>query len=377
MRAVVGHDRDRERVVPRQERDREEVLQLAPEHVERELRAGHVGDEQVEQPRGEVQPRGLREHRRRREVLHAGEHLGADRLLGLLEPVHRLRARPAGARPGPRRRPAAARAWPRAGCRGCRAASWARIETGTSARSSSPSVRTPRERSQFRSAAGDDGQHDVVDRAAERVLDELEVVELARARTRSRRCGPISTLSGVSGAGLSAAHATSPTPSSASRARSERRRPGGAAAAAARPASSNGVRTSPRIPRAARSSALGSALRAPRLALVRELAAAPARRRTARSRGRRRRCRRRARGGSWRSARSGCPRAPGRATSPTAAWRGRAAGSGCAPRARAAAPPSPACGSAVWRTWYSRLKLGSSIHIGRPVSIGGNASFCR
>ena len=37
----------------------------------------------------------------------------------------------------------------------------------------------------------------------------------------------------------------------------------------------------------------------------------------------------------------------------------------------------PGCGSAVWRTWYSRLKLGSSIHTGRPVSIGGNASFCR
>jgi hypothetical protein len=30
-----------------------------------------------------------------------------------------------------------------------------------------PSVRTPRERSQLRSAAGDDRQHDVVDRAAE------------------------------------------------------------------------------------------------------------------------------------------------------------------------------------------------------------------
>ena len=37
----------------------------------------------------------------------------------------------------------------------------------------------------------------------------------------------------------------------------------------------------------------------------------------------------------------------------------------------------PGAGSAVWRTWYSRLKLGSSIHTGRPVSIGGNASFWR
>ena len=37
----------------------------------------------------------------------------------------------------------------------------------------------------------------------------------------------------------------------------------------------------------------------------------------------------------------------------------------------------PGDGSAVWRMWYSRLKLGSSIHTGRPVSIGGIASFWR
>ena len=40
-------------------------------------------------------------------------------------------------------------------------------------------------------------------------------------------------------------------------------------------------------------------------------------------------------------------------------------------------PSSPGAGSAVWRTWYSRLKLGSSTHSGRPVSSGGWASFCR
>ena len=37
----------------------------------------------------------------------------------------------------------------------------------------------------------------------------------------------------------------------------------------------------------------------------------------------------------------------------------------------------PGEGSAVWRMWYSRLKLGSSTHSGRPVSSGGTASFCR
>ena len=61
-----------------------------PEQVERELRPGHVGHDQVEQARGEVQPRGLGEQRGRREVLEAGDHLGAQRLLGLLEALHRL-----------------------------------------------------------------------------------------------------------------------------------------------------------------------------------------------------------------------------------------------------------------------------------------------
>ena len=88
--AVVGHDRHRQRVVLGQERDREQVLQLAAEHVQRHLRPGDVGHQQVEQPRREVQARGLGEHRRRREVVDGGERRGADRLLGLLEPVHRL-----------------------------------------------------------------------------------------------------------------------------------------------------------------------------------------------------------------------------------------------------------------------------------------------
>ena len=37
----------------------------------------------------------------------------------------------------------------------------------------------------------------------------------------------------------------------------------------------------------------------------------------------------------------------------------------------------PGDGSAVWRTWYSRLNVGSSTHSGRPVSIGGCASRWR
>ncbi len=37
----------------------------------------------------------------------------------------------------------------------------------------------------------------------------------------------------------------------------------------------------------------------------------------------------------------------------------------------------PGDGSAEWRTWYSRLKAGSSTQNGRPVGTGGKASFWR
>ena len=92
--AVVAHDRDRERVVLGQEGDREDVLELAAEHVERDLRAGDVGDDQVEEPGREVDPRGLGEQGRRREVVEARDHLGAERLLRLLQLVHRRARRP-------------------------------------------------------------------------------------------------------------------------------------------------------------------------------------------------------------------------------------------------------------------------------------------
>ena len=46
--------------------------------------------------------------------------------------------------------------------------------------------------------------------------------------------------------------------------------------------------------------------------------------------------------------------------------------SSCWEKIRAVRPCScsqaPGAGSAVWRTWYSRLKLGSSTHTGRPLS---------
>ena len=90
MRAVVAHDRHRQGVVLGQEGDREDLLHLAAEHVERDLRPGDVGDDQVEEPGREVDPRGLGEQRRRREVVEARDHFGAERLLGALQPLHLL-----------------------------------------------------------------------------------------------------------------------------------------------------------------------------------------------------------------------------------------------------------------------------------------------
>ena len=78
---VVGHHGHGERAVAGQERHRIQRVQPAAEQVERELRAGDVGDEQVVEAVGEVQPRGLREQRRRREALGPGDRLGAERLL--------------------------------------------------------------------------------------------------------------------------------------------------------------------------------------------------------------------------------------------------------------------------------------------------------
>ena len=49
--AVVGHDRDRQGVVFGQEGDGNRLQHFAPQHVQRELRPGHVGDDQVEQAR--------------------------------------------------------------------------------------------------------------------------------------------------------------------------------------------------------------------------------------------------------------------------------------------------------------------------------------
>ena len=94
---------------------------------------------------------------------------------------------------------------------------WVRIETGTSARSSTPSVRTPRDCSHERSAPLTTVSTTSLTVPPKASLTALKSASSLRT-TRKRRCGPISTLSGVGGAGFSPAHATSPRPSTASRA---------------------------------------------------------------------------------------------------------------------------------------------------------------
>ena len=88
-----------------------------------------------------------------------------------------------------------------------------RIDTGTSARSSSPSVRTPRAAQPVAQRAADDGEHDVVDRAAERVLDQLEVVEVAADDREAAVRADLDVQRRRRAPGSAPAQAISPTPS--------------------------------------------------------------------------------------------------------------------------------------------------------------------
>ena len=91
--AVVAHHGDAERLARGERHDRVQPAQFAAEQVERELRPGHVGDDEVEELLACLQPRGLAEDRRRREAGEVRQHLCADRLPGVLQVLHRRRDR--------------------------------------------------------------------------------------------------------------------------------------------------------------------------------------------------------------------------------------------------------------------------------------------
>jgi len=70
--------------------DRVEGEHPPAEEVERDLRPGDVGHDEVEEALARLQPRSLGHDRRRCEVGQRGQGLSADRLAGLLDPAHRL-----------------------------------------------------------------------------------------------------------------------------------------------------------------------------------------------------------------------------------------------------------------------------------------------
>src|SRR5436190_1588355 len=248
--------------------------------------------------------------------------------------------------------------------------SLARIETGTSARSSRPSVRTPRERSQRASAPATTVSTTSLTVPPSAFLIALKSSSWPRT-TAIRRWEPISTLSGVGGAGSKPAPTPSLTPSTAPRT-APTAASGLVMPRSARTASPAVWPTRPRTPPRASSAPEGSlcgchsppsgsigwgtgersnstvARSTPATPSIRawwvlvisakRLSASPSTNQVSHS-------------GLERSSR----------------WE----------KIRAASASSfgssPGSGSAVWRTWYSRLKDGSSTHSGRPVSSRGAA----
>ena len=99
--AVVAEQRDPEALVACASGTiGKQVDHLAAHQVERELRARHVGHDQVEEALAGHQARGLPHHVGRREAGELGEHLGAHRLAALLEPLAAPRGRCRAGRPG-------------------------------------------------------------------------------------------------------------------------------------------------------------------------------------------------------------------------------------------------------------------------------------
>ena len=270
--AVVAHDRDGERVVLGEERDRHDLLHLAPEQVERELRPRHVRDDQVEEPGGEVEPRGLGEQRGRREVLSPAITSAPSACFDSFRLSHALAHDPQPLDRVLRRTPAAARAWRRCGCRASPCSSSARIDTGTSARSSRPSRAHAAVVQPAPQRAGDDREHGVVHGAAEPVLDLLEVVEPALDPAHAP-VRPDRHVERHVGRGVHARPDHLAERPRRPRAAARASRPGAGAAPTARPASSNGVRTRPLTPSATSSTSEGSGRGRPALVLLRLVSA--------------------------------------------------------------------------------------------------------
>ena len=183
---VVGRAGHRQRLPEAERRHRIHRVDREPGRVQRHLRAGHVGDQHVVHPPGQLagDPGAQRVQRRRGEPAQLDERVGADLLPGFDD------ARPSRTTPGAAASPDSARR-----------------PAGRSGRTpptplSSPGARRHRHRHHrphhgvrgHRLAAGqqpgpqragDHGQDDVVHRAAVRLPHPLEVRQIGRARWRT------------------------------------------------------------------------------------------------------------------------------------------------------------------------------------------------
>ena len=369
---VVGHDRHEDGLVGRQEPDREAVLELAAEEVDRHLRPGDVRDHHVEEAGGEIDPRRLREQRGRSEVVEARDHLGAERLLRLLEVPHLLPDRLQ-----PRDRVLHVHGQRGAHCGELVAQVAALVLRPDGHRHLRPDLEPlgadAARVEPFAHAARDDGKHDVVDGPAQASLIRLNCARSLRTHS-NRRCEPISRFSGSSGRGPRTStrprRVPPPPPLTCSQrvarvldrvlepAHQPQREPRQALDALRRQLGRGGLRGGD--PLVLGAGGLGHRLQVEQHG--RDVDAGDAVDQ----------CVVRLR--HEREALAGQP-----LDQPQLPERLRAVEllgedpRGDVPQLLLGAGE----GSAEWRTWYSRLKVGSSIQNGRPVSIGGCASFWR
>src|SRR5436190_2566369 len=175
--AVVAHEGDAEALVAGQRDHREGLLELPAEQVERELRAGHVRDDEVEEALPCHQPGRLTHHRGRGEAAELGQDLRPHGLAALLEALELLadHVQPGERLVAPDRQRRHHRRDP--------VAEGAALEIGADAhrnhRLELEAVGVLALAAQMASQrAGDRRQHDVVDGPAELVLDRLQVGQL-------------------------------------------------------------------------------------------------------------------------------------------------------------------------------------------------------
>ena len=277
-----------------------------------------------------------------------GDHLGAERLLRLLQVAHPLAHDLRGARRDRPRRPAAGRASPRSGCRARRA----RPRCG-SRPARARAARAPRCARRGPASQRPSAPATTVSTASFTVPPRAFLISLKSARRlctqRMRRCGPIGTFSGTSGAGFMPAQTISPRPSAASRTLLERLARVLERRRARGPPARTACARGPSRPRrrGPRRMAPGAAASRRRLQLRRHG-------REVEQHGGDVHARHAVHEGvvGLRDQREAAvARAPGRSRPPRAASSGRGAGRRSGPTRWRSCSSLPGLGSAVWRTW--------------------------